>query len=161
MGTALEASQIYTDYPEHSSSTEESSSLIEVQSPAVDGKGKGIVLIVPECTSQVCRSTRSNNYDGFNHKNLSEARTVKSKVKPRKIPTVKQKIRKNKKLVNSATLHLDPDALKETPIPLLQSIGVNLYGVPPEEISEEQLLALPMEKDRTEETTAMQSEDTA
>jgi hypothetical protein len=33
--------------------------------------------------------------------------------------------------------------------------------VPPEEISEEQLLALPMEKDKTEETTAMQSEDTA
>jgi hypothetical protein len=43
---------------------------------------------------------------------------------------------------------------------LLQSIGVNLCGVPPEEISEEQLLALPVEKDKTEEITAMQSEDT-
>jgi hypothetical protein len=64
-------------------------------------------------------------------------------------------------LVNSATLQLDPDALKETPILLLQSIGVNLCGVPPEEISEEQLLALPVEKDKTEEITAMQSEDTS
>jgi hypothetical protein len=73
-GTALEASQICIDYPEHNSSTAESSSMIEVQSPAAYGKGKEIVSIVPECTSQVRRSTISNKYDGFDHKNLPEAR---------------------------------------------------------------------------------------
>jgi hypothetical protein len=64
-------------------------------------------------------------------------------------------------MVNTAVLHLASDTLKETPVPVMQSIAINLCGVPPDEISEERLLGLPLEKDKAEESTAMQSDDTA
>jgi hypothetical protein len=155
MGSAMEISEI------NSSVITESSDIIEIHNSAAQGKGKEIAFEVPECTSQVRRSTRSNKYDGFNHKNLSEARAIKSKVKPRKIPCAKPHISKNKKMVNSAALHLASDALKETPVPVMQSIAINLCGVPPDEISEEKLLGLPLEKDKAEEASDFQPDGTA
>jgi hypothetical protein len=62
--------------------------------------------IVPECTSQVRRSTSSNKYDGFNHENMSEAKPVKSNVKQRKVPVVQQKIQNDKKLPKTAILQI-------------------------------------------------------
>jgi hypothetical protein len=64
-------------------------------------------------------------------------------------------------MVNSATLHLASDALKETPVPVMQSIAINLCGVPPDEISEEKLLGLPLEKDKAEEASDLQPDGTA
>jgi hypothetical protein len=160
LGSPLEDSQPCSALSEQNSSTADSSAMIEMHSSVPNGKGKEIASQVPECTSQVRRSTRSNKYDGFNHKNLSEARTVKSKVKPRKVPSVKPKINKSKKTTSTATLLLDSDVLKDTPIPVMQSIGINLCGVPPEELSDDKLLALPIVKDKDEDASAMQTEDT-
>jgi hypothetical protein len=126
-----------------------------------DMKGKGIVITEPECTSQVRRSSRSNKYDGFNHKNLSEARASKSKVKQRKVPAVKQKIQKSKKLPQNVVSQFDHSNLDATPIPVLQSIGVNLCGVPPEELAEGLLLAPPMPEVQITALEASKTKDAA
>jgi hypothetical protein len=39
----------------------------------------------PTCTNQVRRSTRCNTYNGFKPMIVSDAKPVKSKVKPRKV----------------------------------------------------------------------------
>jgi hypothetical protein len=63
--------------------------------PDVGQKRKGIsteasTSATPICTTMVRRSTRSSRFQGFRTKNLSEAKPVISKVKPRKIPTMKE-----------------------------------------------------------------------
>jgi hypothetical protein len=106
------------DYPTASSSSKEilpSNEQSTDTSLTVDLKGKGkMVIEQPECTSQVRRSSRSNKYDGFNHKNLSEARTVKSKVKQRTIPSVQQKIQKKKKTSTVVIIQADPSVQTAT-----------------------------------------------
>jgi hypothetical protein len=149
MGTALEISEISSSCLELNSATTESSDIIEIRNSAAEGKGKEIASEVPECTSQVRRSTRSNKYDGFNHKNLSEARATKSKVKQRKILAVQQKIQKPKKLSKNSIIQGGQSELVATPIPVLQAIGINLCGVPPEELAEERLLDPTLADDQT------------
>jgi hypothetical protein len=126
------------DYPMEDYGSSEDCTVISLP---LDNKGKGILLSEPECTSQVRRSSRCNKYDGFNHKNLSEARASKSKVKQRKVPAVQQKIQKPKKLPKNVTLQKDSSVTDSTPIPVLQAIGIDLCGVPPEELEEGRLLA--------------------
>jgi hypothetical protein len=134
------------EYPRDDSGSSAECSTVSLP---LDNKGKGQLLTEPECTSQVRRSSRSNNYDGFNHKNLSEARATKSKVKQRKIPTVQQKIRKPKKLPKNTIIQYDPSVMAATPIPVLQAIGVKMCGVPPEEIDEGKLLAPTLADDQS------------
>jgi hypothetical protein len=97
---------------------------------------------VPACTNQVRRSTRCNKYNGFKPKIISDAKATKSKVKPRKTPSV----------TVSADLEQEELAMTEivpcsvqvppiTPVPVMQSIGINLCGIPPEDISAKKLLA--------------------
>jgi hypothetical protein len=132
------ATTMMIDYPLEDYGSSEDCTAISLP---LDNKGKKILLTEPECTSQVRRSSRCNKYDGFNHKNLSEAGASKSKVKQRKVPAVQQKIQKPKKLPKSVTLQKDSSVTDATPIPVLQAIGINLCGVPPEELEEGRLLA--------------------
>src|SRR4051794_4239627 len=109
------------------------------------------MILAPESTASVRRSSRCNNYDGFNDKNMSNDRPIKSKVKTRKMPYVKLHAKTAKPeddeclalIIHDGTTKeasTDPAA---TPVPMMQSIAVNLYGVPPEEVSIMKLLASP------------------
>jgi hypothetical protein len=144
--TSSAATHMMIDYPMDAS---DSSAECSDASLLLDNKGKGKLLPEPECTSQVRRSSRCNKYDGFNHKNLSEARATKSKVKQRKIPVVQQKIQKPKKLSKNSIIQGGQSELVATPIPVLQAIGINHCGVPPEELAEERLLDPTLADDQT------------
>jgi hypothetical protein len=144
--TSSAATHMMIDYPMDAS---DSSAECSDASLLLDNKGKGKLLPEPECTSQVRRSSRCNKYDGFNHKNLSEARATKSKVKQRKILAVQQKIQKPKKLSKNSIIQGGQSELVATPIPVLQAIGINLCGVPPEELAEERLLDPTLADDQT------------
>jgi hypothetical protein len=85
----------------------------------------------PSCTTHVRRSARSNKYDRFKISNASDAKCLKSKVKPRKVPSVADNLSREEE----ENLVLTTFAGDATPIPMLQAIGVHLYGVPPEELS--------------------------
>jgi hypothetical protein len=91
----------------------------------------------------VRRSSRCNKYDGINPKNFSHTKGAKSKVKPRKSPVNSVSVTKD----SSASAEVDDGRLVTTepagptPIPVLQSIAINLCGVPPEELSPKKLLA--------------------
>jgi hypothetical protein len=101
--------------------------------------------IVPTCTTHVRRSSRCNKYDGFKSNNFSDTKAAKSKVKPRKTHVIYVSVTKD----FSAPTKVDDvrlvttDPVGSTPIPVLQSIGINLCGVPPEELSPKKLLAKP------------------
>jgi len=103
----------------------------------------------PVVTSVVRHSTRSTRYDGFRVNNANEAKTTKSKVKPRISPAapvpdfeVQDVIEMEEKV---------GDLPPHTPIPVIQAIGVNLCGVPPSELSPKKFLAsLQGEEDKPE-----------
>ena len=100
-----------------------------------------------ECTSQVRRSARGNRYKGFRPQNLSDAKAVKSKVKPRKIPEVPRIAADDEMMQTNVQKTEIPE---DTPIPVLQAIGINLCGVPLEELSEEKLMDSP-QNDKSED----------
>jgi hypothetical protein len=106
-------------------------------------------IVTPSCTTQVRRSTRCNKYDGFKPKIISDAKQVKSKVKPRKNPilTVAEGKATDKVIMHSSNEFANSAAPPHTPIPVIQSIGVNLCGVPSEELSPKKLLANLQEAD--------------
>jgi hypothetical protein len=83
---------------------------------------------------QVRRSPRTNKYDGFKPKNDSDTKTVKSKVKPRKNPTI-QRATADASATTSTTVPAD------TPIHVLQAVGINLCGIPPDKVSPKKLLS--------------------
>jgi hypothetical protein len=99
---------------------------------------------MPESTLQVRRSPRTNKYDGFKPRNDSDTKTVKSKVKPRKDPS-KQKA--------NADTPAAPSTSAVTPIPVLQSIGINLCGIPPTEVSSQKLLS-PLQEGSSSDSSA-------
>jgi hypothetical protein len=94
-------------------------------------------------------------------KKLSEARAVKSKVKQRTVPTVQQKIQKKKKSSKAAIIQCDPSVQDVTPIPVLQAIGVNLCGVPQEELGEGRILAPILTKEQNEDMEEGRNKDIA
>jgi hypothetical protein len=109
-------------------------------------------LPAPICTTQVRRSTRCNKYDGFKPKNFSDSKATKSKVKPRKVntaivlvPTDEDDAADPLLLDNGSNV---PDF---TPIPVLHAIGVNLCGVPPEEISTQKLMEIASDDEEEKE----------
>lgn len=113
--------------------------LADAEVPMASGKRK---FEAPTCTNQVRRSSRKNKYDGFKTKMITYARVVKSKVEPRKVPTMP---------VLAVDGHIVPDVPglqnegenvpPPTPISIIQCIGVNLCGIPAEELSPKKLLA--------------------
>jgi hypothetical protein len=118
--------------------------------PEVGQKRKGMnteasTSATPICTTGVRRSTRNTRFQGFKSKNLSEAKHVVSKVKPRKTPTMREV---NSQTGDSSSTASEMMDIPATPVPVIQSIGINLCGVPPEELSPEKLLAT--SKNKTE-----------
>jgi hypothetical protein len=110
----------------------------------VGQKRKKVSIAMPESTLQVRRSPRTNKYDGFKPRNDSDTKTVKSKVKPRKDPS-KQKA--------TADTPAAPSNSAVTPIPVLQSIGINLCGIPPTEVSSQKLLS-PLQEGSSSDSSA-------
>jgi hypothetical protein len=70
----------------------------------------------PICTTMVRRSTRSSRFQGFKTKNLSEAKPVVSKVKPRKTPTMKDI---NSQADDSSSIASDMIGIPATPVPVI------------------------------------------
>jgi hypothetical protein len=135
------------DFPSDGIESDDSAVMI---GPIIGQKRKTTaVSVTPSCTTQVRRSTRCNKYDGFKPKIISDAKQVKSKVKPRKNPMMTATDGKtgDKVIVHSSDDSSNSNAPPHTPISVIQSIGVNLCGVPPEELSPKKLLANLQEAD--------------
>jgi hypothetical protein len=136
-------------YEDLSVQENESHFLNDTSSASMKRKNSDIAISSTEpliCTTQVRRSARCNKYDGFKPKNLSEARAAKSKVKPRKNPLLPVSITEEEETAKENSLALvNSSPADATPIPVLQSIGVNLCGVPHEELSPKMLLAQPQD----------------
>jgi hypothetical protein len=94
----------------------------------------------PSCTTRVRRSTRCNKYDGFKPHNFSDSKPLKSKVKPRKNPVMLAPVEDDVPELPEKEQALVIASDNTTPIPVLQSIGINLCGVPPEDLSPKKLL---------------------
>jgi hypothetical protein len=73
---------------------------------------------------------------------MSEAKPIVSKVKARKIPTMQEVAHSS----SSASAENEEMEIPATPVPVLQSIGINLCGVPPEEVSPQKLMETSMDK---------------
>jgi hypothetical protein len=98
---------------------------------------------VPSDTTMVSRSPRQNKYDGFKVHLVSDTKVIKSKVMPRKVPAIKFTAKdKGKKVLQNEEEDYAP-----TPVPVLQSIGVNLCGLHPSDVSSQKLLAEEVEKE--------------
>jgi hypothetical protein len=111
-------------------------------------------LQAPDCTTQVRRSSRCNKYNGFKPKNISDTKNAKSKVKSRKIPSVPLPVTTDIILQEEAEFQGNTDQIPlVTPVPVLQAIGINLCGVPPEELSPKELMASLQEEKMEEEDT--------
>lgn len=90
----------------------------------------------PVIVSQVHRSNRSNKYDGFKVSLITDSRPKTSKVRPRVTPNVASTV--------VITEISDEQAIEVPPpmsIPEIQQIGSHQCAIPPEELSEEVLLA--------------------
>jgi hypothetical protein len=98
---------------------------------------------VPSDTAMVRRSPRKNKYDGFKVHLVSNTKVIKSKVMPRKVPAIKYTAKEKGKKV----LQNEEEDLAPTPVPVLQSIGVNLCGLHPSEVSSQKLLAEEVENE--------------
>jgi hypothetical protein len=107
----------------------------------------------PSCTTQVRRSFRCNKYDGFKPKNISDTKIAESKVKPRKV-TSTLNICHTEESSDAVILAQGNPPPAHTPIPVMQSIGINLCGVPPEDLSPKKLMASVQETDEEEEDKA-------
>jgi hypothetical protein len=97
-------------------------------------KRKGLSYIastskVPLCTNQVIRSAKSNRYQGFKPNNLSETRSVGSKVKPREIRAVL--IMEDENDVDQSAAMGENMEISATHVPVIKAIGLNICGAPP------------------------------
>jgi hypothetical protein len=101
----------------------------------------------PLVTSQVRRSARSNKYGGFKVHLISDTKPAKSKVKARVVLAIKEAMKKKRSRAEDNAQKASDNNIPPTPIATLQAIGVNLCGVPPEEVSPMKLLAQPQEEE--------------
>jgi hypothetical protein len=94
----------------------------------------------PSYTTQVRRSSRCNKYDGFKPKNIFDTKPAKSKVKPRKV-TSTMNICHTEESSDAIILAQGNPPPAHTPIPVMQAIGINLCGVPLEDLYPKKLMA--------------------
>jgi hypothetical protein len=87
-------------------------------------------------TTAVRRSPRNNIYKGFKVNMPTDSRKLKSKVSDRIIPDVIST--PSKDVLDSEEME-SPPLPPPTPIPVLQKIGVNICGIPAEELEKEHL----------------------
>lgn len=132
LGVSTESS-LATTYNEPSSLSAVSLMVADqnIASNSIVCRGK---KIAPTSSIELCRSTRSNKYDGFHVPQPTDRRPYKSKVKPRVIPGAQ---------ATSATTQVTEDGDTAVPppthVPVMQVIGVQLCAVPEVELSDEAL----------------------
>lgn len=102
-------------------------------------------------TVQLRRSTRSTRYDGFRISQPSDNKKTVSKVKARVIPAISNdtKTTAPQGVPNHST-SAGPDVPPPTSIPTIQCIGINLCGIPKEQLSPKKLLASVQVGDQSE-----------
>ena len=87
----------------------------------------------PLVSTQVRRSSRSNKYDGFKVPSILDVKAKKSRVKKITVPSViDQKMDKVANLQIQEAGKGTSSTFPPTPIPVLQNIGIQRCGVPPE-----------------------------
>ena len=115
---------------------EGSSSMPATATTLKQRKGK---MLAPIDTTTLCRSNRTNKYDGFRVSATSEARPVKSKVKPRVIPAALEISEDAIPAAPTPTASSNEDATPAlpppTPIATLQAIGTGPCKMAPHEVS--------------------------
>ncbi|KAI5016432.1 hypothetical protein ZWY2020_006283 [Hordeum vulgare] len=101
-------------------------------------RGRRPKSITPLCTTEVCHSPHSNKHMGFKVDQPSDARGRKSLIKPRTSMVIS----------DPAPSSFDEDASSSSappPPPMImkdiQQVGTGLSGIPPEELTNEWLLA--------------------
>jgi hypothetical protein len=93
----------------------------------------------PESSVNLCRSARSNKYDGFRISPMSDSKPKMSKVKPRKVPNAPSSVKITE--ITDETTALEEVAPPSTPISLIQMICTNMCGIPADELTEDALVA--------------------
>jgi hypothetical protein len=88
-----------------------------------------------QVTTAVRRSPRNNIYKGFKVNMPTDSRKVKSKVSNRVIPDINTP---SKDVFDPAEMD-SPPVSPPTPIPVLQKIGINICGIPEQELEKEKL----------------------
>ena len=91
----------------------------------------------PLDVTQVRRSVRATRYLGFKAPSMSDNRKRDSHVKPRQIPEIGDSSTTQDMEVQPAHNQIPPPP---TPIKTIQHLGINMCGIPPEEIIEEKLM---------------------
>jgi hypothetical protein len=89
-----------------------------------------------QITTTVRRSPRNNIYKGFKVNMPTDSRKMRSKVSARIIPDVTST--PSKDVLDTEEMD-SPPVPPPTPIPVLQKIGVNICGIPAEELKKEHL----------------------
>ncbi|KAE8770022.1 hypothetical protein D1007_58291 [Hordeum vulgare] len=132
-----------TDHTEGSELTPSAMSVDSHVSPSRK-RGRRPKSITPLCTSEVRRSPCSNKYMGFKVDLSSDARGRKSLIKPRTSMVIS----------DLAPSSIDENASSSSaplPSPMIiediQHVGTGLCGIPPEELTDECLLAYGMDDD--------------
>ena len=106
---------------------------ISLPSGPVVTRGRRTRPAAPISTTEVRRSSRSNKFNGFKSQQVTDARPVISRVKPRLITSIGS---------SSSAADAHEAILPPTPVPVLQDIGINRCAIPAEELTEEALLAV-------------------
>jgi hypothetical protein len=105
--------------------------------PAADSVSESSILL-PR------RSSRSNKFQGFKQNFVGDNPKRKSHVKPRFVPGKKQnkpaKCKGKEVAHDGDAVATDDPVLKPTPVKFLQHVGMEICGIPAEEISADQLL---------------------
>ena len=99
-------------------------------------------------TVMLRRSARSNKCDGFKVPPMSDKKLVMSKVKPRKVPDVQCSSSATLPCASDKKVKVNSVIPPPTPISTIQSIGTNMCGLHPNQLSKQKLLSPSVAQER-------------